>query len=103
MRRRGAACPAWLVARAHDTHRGPRKEQATRELEIFAEEEARNRTEAEVIASDAVVEALAGCADEGDLLVLGLQRHRGKRLFGELALQVARRTRAATLLISRRR
>jgi basic amino acid/polyamine antiporter, APA family len=74
-----------------------------RELQIFAEEEARNHAEAEVIPSDAVVEAIAGAADEGDLLVLGLQRHRGKRLFGAVTLQVARRTRAATLLISRGR
>jgi hypothetical protein len=79
-----------------------RKNQVARELVDFAEEEARGKPEAEVIASDTVVDALAGCAGEGDLLILGLQRHRRKRLFGAVALQVARRTRAATLLISRR-
>jgi amino acid transporter len=76
--------------------------QITRQLRHFAEEETRGNLEAQVVASDDVVEALAGLAGEGDLLVLGLQLHRGKRLFGEVSLQVARRTEAATILISRR-
>src|SRR5690606_7061634 len=73
-----------------------RREQVRRELFFFAEEETHGRPGAEVIASDDVVAALAESAGEGDLLVLGLQRDRGKRLFGEVALQVARRTDAAT-------
>jgi hypothetical protein len=73
-----------------------------KELARFAREETHGKPDAQVVASDSVVEALAGVADEGDLLVLGLQRHRGRRLFGEVALQVARTTRAATILISRR-
>ncbi len=56
-----------------------------------------------MVASDDVVDALAGLAGEGDLLVLGLQRHRGKRLIGEVALQVARKTSAATIMLSRKR
>ena len=72
-------------------------------LRIFAEEETHGHPEAQVVASDDVVDALAGLAGEGDLLVLGLQRHRGKRLIGEVALQVARKTAAATIMLSRKR
>lgn len=79
-----------------------RRAQVERALHVFAEEETRGHPAAEVIASDAIVDSLAGCAGPGDLLVLGLQRHRGRRLFGEVALQVARRTEAATILISRK-
>ncbi len=69
-------------------------------LRTFADEETRGSPNAEVLLSDDVVSALSTVAGEGDLLVLGLQRHRGKRLFGEVALQVARQSRSATLLIS---
>jgi amino acid transporter len=72
------------------------------ELQVFAEEEARGTPECEVIESDDVVEALAAEAGPNDLIILGLLHQRHKRLFSKLALQVARRTDAATLMISRK-
>ncbi|MCZ7680856.1 MAG: hypothetical protein M5U28_19590 [Sandaracinaceae bacterium] len=68
----------------------------------FAEEETHGVAEAAVVASDAVVSALAASAGAGELLILGLQRHEGRRLLGEVALQVARETDAAVLMISHR-
>ena len=53
------------------------------------------------IGSD-IVQTVANEAGPNDLIILGLRHHRGKRLFSELALQVARKTSAATLMISRR-
>lgn len=79
-----------------------KRKQIERELFLFAEEETRGRPEASAIPSDAIVDALASSATKNDLLVLGLQRQRGRRLFGEVALEVARRTEAAAILISRR-
>ncbi|NNE19402.1 MAG: amino acid permease [Myxococcales bacterium] len=73
-----------------------------RELRIFAEEETRGTPEVKLIESGNMVEALANEAGTNDLIILGLRHQRGKRLFGELALQVARKTDAATLMISRR-
>lgn len=76
--------------------------QAERELEVFASEETPHHPEAQVIEADDVVEALAAMAQPNDLLVLGLHQHRGRRLFGEVALRLARRTDAAVLMISHR-
>jgi amino acid transporter len=73
-----------------------------RELRVFAEEETRGTPEVKLIEADDMVEALASEAGPNDLIILGLSHQRGKRLFGELALQVARKTEAATLMISRR-
>jgi amino acid transporter len=72
------------------------------ELRMFAKEETHGTPDAKLIESDDLVQALAAEAGPGDLIILGLKRHRGKRLFSELALQVARNTDAATLMISRR-
>ena len=80
------------VARAHRAS----------ELRIFAEEEARGSPECQVLESDDVVDALAAEAGPHDLIILGLLHQRHKRLFSKLALQVARKTEAATLMISRK-
>jgi nucleotide-binding universal stress UspA family protein len=72
------------------------------ELRIFAQEEARGTPECEVLESDDVVETLAAQAGHHDLIILGLLHQRHKRLFSKLALQVARKTEAATLMISRK-
>ncbi len=81
----------------------PEEERASlaEELRAFAEEETRDQPEAEVIASDDVVCALAGAAGPGDVLILELQRRKGRRLLGEIALRIARETEAAVLMISR--
>jgi hypothetical protein len=73
-----------------------------RELRIFAEEETFGVPDVDLIQSDNVVQTVTNEAGPNDLIILGLRHHRGKRLFSELALQVARKTSAATLMISRR-
>ena len=72
------------------------------ELRIFAEEETFGSPDVEIIQSDDMVQSLANQAGPNDLIILGLRHQQGKRLFSELALQVARKTSAATLMISRR-
>lgn len=61
----------------------------------FAREETYGKPEAKVTPSSDVVTALAESAAASDLLVLGLQQHRGKRLFSEVSLRVARQTQGA--------
>jgi len=78
------------------------KLQLERELRVFAKEETYGAPDAKLLESNDIVEALAQEAGPNDLIILGLRHHRGKRLFSELALRVARRSEAATLLISRR-
>lgn len=81
---------------------GEREQKSTEaRLLRFAREETYGKPEAVVTPSDNIVDALAGSAGADDLLVLGLQQHRGKRLFSEVALKVARQTEGATLMISR--
>ncbi len=78
------------------------KMQTRSSLRIFAEEETYGTPDVKLIESSHVVDALASEAKPDDLIILGLRHQRGKRLFSELALQVARKTPAATLMISRR-
>jgi amino acid transporter len=80
----------------------PARRQLERQLRVFAGEEAHRNARAEVLADDAVVDALVGFAKPTDLFILGLQQHRGRRLFGALAVRIARCTDAAILMISRR-
>ena len=78
------------------------KAQQERALRVFAEEETYGAPDTKLIESDDTLEALIHEAGPHDLFILGLQHERSKRLFGKLALQVARKTEAATLMISRR-
>ena len=78
------------------------RHQRERELRIFAEEETFGVPHCEIIESEDMVQALADQAGPKDLIILGLRHERHRRLFSQLALQVARRTQAATLMISRR-
>ncbi|MBX3270145.1 MAG: hypothetical protein KF729_07780 [Sandaracinaceae bacterium] len=65
----------------------------------FAAQETRGRPEAEVC-SDHVVQTIATMAGPKDLIVLGLPLQRGHRSLGRVAVQIAARTEAATLMIS---
>ncbi len=78
------------------------KAQRERELRIFAEEETYGTPQTKIIESDDTLKALVNEAGPHDLIILGLQHERSKRLFSKLALQVARETESATLMISRR-
>jgi hypothetical protein len=72
------------------------------DLRRLAADEMPGTAGVEIIRNDdvigATVERAAGC----DVMILGLQRHAGKRLFGERAIQIARRAACATAMISRR-
>jgi amino acid transporter len=81
---------------------GPLKRQREAALRVFAEEETYGTPHCEVLESSDIVEAIAKEAGRNDLIILGLRHQRNKRLFSKLALQVAQRTEAATLMISRR-
>jgi amino acid transporter len=78
------------------------RRQRERELRIFAEEETFGVPDVAVIQSNDIVQTVASEAGPNDLIILGLRHQKGKRLFSELALHVARKTSAATLMISRR-
>ena len=78
------------------------RRQRERALRIFAEEETYGTPDCELIESADLVTPLASQAGPDDLIILGLRHERNKRLFSKLALQVARRTQAATLMLSRR-
>jgi APA family basic amino acid/polyamine antiporter len=75
---------------------------AERALQAFGEEESSGPVEAEVCCADDPIAAIVDRVGPRDLVILGLQQHRGERLFGEMALRIARRTEAVTLMISHR-
>jgi basic amino acid/polyamine antiporter, APA family len=73
-----------------------------RDLERLAREEAGARASVEIVRNGDVVASIMDRAREFDIVVLGVQRSGRRRLFGRLALGVARATPGATILISRR-
>lgn len=77
-------------------------EQQQRRLEAIADDEAAASSSTELLRGDDVVELLSERSRSSDLVLLGLQRHRGKTLFGEIALRIAGATDTATLMVSRR-
>jgi nucleotide-binding universal stress UspA family protein len=77
--------------------------QAERELRSTARDLCVSSTETTVVASDAAVDTVAKHGDESDLVILGMQRvSRRQKVFGQFAIQVARKTSCPILLISRR-
>jgi amino acid transporter len=75
---------------------------AERELARVGEEEAPGHSRHRVVSSSDVVATLVELGAEHDLLVLGIQRVRGRRAFGRVALATAEKNPSATILISRR-
>jgi hypothetical protein len=72
-----------------------------RELQRFAEEETPPTiATAEILLSDDVIDTVAERASRTDLLVLGLQNFRGRRLLGKVAIQIASRTDVPTIMLS---
>jgi len=70
-------------------------------LTRIAREEVPGAPEVVVVQSDDVFETIIEHATESDLVILGLQRLKdGRRVFGELALRVARETHCAIIMIS---
>jgi len=69
----------------------------------FAGDEVPIEPRAEVIRSDSVVEGIKGYAARSDLVILGIRRYgRRRKVFGEVAVEIARATPGAILLISRK-
>jgi len=76
---------------------------ARRTLSRLAEEEAPAHHRVEVVRSDSVAATLTEHAARNDLVILGLKRlGRRRKLLGEIAMQMARDTRGALIMISRR-
>jgi amino acid transporter len=96
-------CPVHFVRVLPKDTPAPALEAAERDLVAFAQEESPGEVSAEVVASDDGVAVLGSVAKEGELLVLGLTRHHGRRLFGRTALKITHQTAATTLLISPKR
>lgn len=70
-------------------------------LTRVAHEEMPGDPEVQVVQAVDVAEAIVENALENDLVILGLQRlHGGRRVFGDVALRVARETRCAIVMIS---
>ncbi len=78
------------------------QEETRRRLTRLAEDEAPGKPSAMVVLADDVVGAIAGEAQESDLVILGLQRVGRRRLFGDVALRIAAESPSATIMISRR-
>jgi len=72
-------------------------------LQALADDEAPGAGSVEVVRSDDVIHALVERGNDADLVVLGLQQHKGQTLFGELSLRIAAAIDTATLMIRRRR
>ena len=84
---------------------GPKElRRAKRELRRLADDEIREQpSHVEVRTSDDPLGTVAECADESDLLILGVQRHgRYKKLFGDFTRQIAQRTSCPIIVMSRR-
>jgi nucleotide-binding universal stress UspA family protein len=71
-------------------------------LARLATDEMPGAAKVEVVRSADVVGAVAQRAEDCDVVILGLARHHGRRLFGEVALQIAHRVPCAVAMISRR-
>lgn len=77
------------------------REDALHALLQLAADETSGAPEALVVRSDDVARAVAERAADSDLVVLGLQRIRGRTLFGDVALRIAAETDCAMVMISR--
>jgi nucleotide-binding universal stress UspA family protein len=79
------------------------RRQAEHDLKRSARVLCLSSTESTVVGSDSAVDVVAEHADQSDLAILGVQRvSRRQKLFGQFALQVARKTSCPMILISRR-
>lgn len=79
------------------------QERAAAELRRVAKDEVAGDARAIVVAEDDVANAVARHAAEADLVVLGLRRiGQRRKVFGDLALRVARETNCGIIMISRR-
>lgn len=76
---------------------------AERTLGRVAHDEAGGRHDVRVLCASDPVEAVVGAASSADLVVLGLPRVGGKALFGQFAVDVARRAPCATIMLSQAR
>lgn len=73
---------------------------AKRALARLAQDEAGGTPHVSVRTTADPVQAVVSAADGADLLVLGLPRVGGRALFGEFAINVARRSPCATIMLS---
>lgn len=84
---------------------GKQKAQATEKIRVklagIASEELPGTPKVKVVQSDDVFRTIIAHSAESDLVILGLQRLKdGRRVFGKLALRIARETDCAIIMIS---
>ncbi len=72
-------------------------------LSRFARDEARGNVQVDILPAADASGAVLERATDADLLVLGLPRVGGKKLFGEVAIRIAQEARGATIMLSRGR
>jgi hypothetical protein len=77
------------------------RDEVWRQLTRFAEDEAPHQHRVLVPRSDDPVSTVIAHAQDSDLVVLGLQRVHGRKLFGEVALRIAQRISGAAIMLSR--
>lgn len=76
---------------------------AQQELHRLAQDELPGYSQVRIIAANDVAGVIARQAEKSDLLILGLQRlSRRRKIFGDLALNIAQKTSCALIMISRR-
>ena len=79
------------------------KAEAEHELTRMVQDEVQGPFEATVVLSDEVGGTITQYAAESDLVILGINRiHRRKKIFGNIALAIARNTDTAIVILSRR-
>ena len=79
------------------------QERAATELRRVAKDEVAGNSNAIIVAEDDVVSAVVRQAAQADLVVLGLKRiGQRRKVFGDLALRIARETNCGIIMISRR-
>jgi hypothetical protein len=76
--------------------------QARKRLATVAADKARSSLELELTRSDDAVEAIVEHTANHDVLILGLHREQGRRVFGDMALKVATRAECAVIMLSQR-
>ena len=74
---------------------------AERKLSHFGREEVGSRVNAQVIRTEEVTATIAQWAAHSELVIMGMHRVGRRKVFGALALRLARESEAATLMIGR--
>lgn len=76
------------------------EQRARKRLEADAADKTQGRAKVELAKSDDPIDAIVARTRDHDVLILGLHRQGGRRVFGEMALKVAHQADCAVLMLS---